>query len=318
MTAPQRPMTAREWGLMLFLSLLWGGSFFFVGVAVKALPPFTIVAARVSIAALLLWASAGVTGLSPRAIAQEAPALALLGLLNNAIPFLLIVSGQTKIASGLAAILNAATPIFTVLLAHFVTSTERLTWTRFAGASAGLFGVASMLGGANFAVAGALWPQFAVLAAAVFYACGSLYGRRFRGRGLAPIEIATGQVTAAAIFLTPLAVWGDHPWSLPPPGLAATASILAIGAFSTALAYVVYFRILAGAGATNVVLVTLLAPVTAILLGAVILGERLESRHFLGFALIAVGLALIDGRPLRRFVRLCDGSVNFLKKGLTG
>ena len=138
MAAIQRPMTPTEWGLLLFLSLLWGGSFFFVGVAVKALPPFTIVASRVCIAALVLWTTAGLTGVSAQAIARNAPALALLGLINNAIPFLLIVSGQTRIASGLAAILNAATPIFTVLLAHFVTTTERLTWLRFAGAALGL------------------------------------------------------------------------------------------------------------------------------------------------------------------------------------
>ena len=300
MSTPQRPMTALEWGLLLFLSLLWGGSFFFVGVAVKALPPFTIVAARVSIAAILLWATAGLTGLSARAVAREAPSLALLGLINNAIPFVLIVSGQTKIASGLAAILNASTPIFTVIFAHFVTTTERLTWTRAAGAAAGLLGVATMLGGADYASTGTLWPQLAVLGAAISYACGSLYGRRFGARGLAPIEIATGQATAAAVFLAPLALLVDHPWSLPAPGLAAVASVLAIGSLSTALAYVVYFRILAGAGATNVVLVTLLAPVSSIALGAVVLGERLEGRHFLGFALIAVGLALIDGRLLRR------------------
>lgn len=302
MTAVQRPMTVHEWGLLIFLSVLWGGSFFFVGVAVKALPPFTIVAARVTVAALILWVSSGATGLSASSLLRQAPALALLGLINNAIPFVLIVSGQTRIASGFAAILNAATPIFTVILAHFTTTTEPMTWSRFAGAVLGLIGVAAMLAG-DLAAPGGLWPEFAVLGAAACYACGSLYGRRFRGLGLAPIDIATGQVTAAALFLAPVALFVDRPWTLPSPGLAATASIMAIGALSTALAYVVYFRILAGAGATNVVLVTLLAPVTSILLGVSVLGERLQSRHFLGFALIAAGLALIDGRPIKAFAR---------------
>ncbi len=301
MSPPQRPMTPREWGLLLFLSFLWGGSFFFVGVAVKTLPPLTIVAARVSIATLILWATAGVTGAKPRAIFREAPALALLGLLNNAIPFVLIVSGQTRIASGLAAILNAATPIFTVILAHFVTTTERLTWTRFAGAALGLAGVAAMIGWDYGSARTPLWAELAIVGAAASYACASLYGRRFRARGLAPIDVATGQVTAATLILLPLACVVDRPWLLPLPGGNAMAALLAIGALSTALAYVVYFRILAGAGATNVVLVTLLAPATSILLGALVLGERLETRHLFGFALIAAGLALIDGRWSRLF-----------------
>jgi drug/metabolite transporter (DMT)-like permease len=296
MPTAQRPMTVSEWGLLLFLSLLWGGSFFFVGVAVKALPPFTIVAARVGIAAVLLWSTARWTGMSPRAAIRHAPALALLGLLNNALPFVLIVRGQTRLASGLAAILNASTPIFTVVLAHFVTTTERLTWPRLGGAALGLAGVAAMMGSDFLGAKSALWAELAVLSAAVSYACASLYGRGFRARGLAPIDIATGQVTAAALVLLPVAALIDRPWALSMPGLAPIAAILAIGAFSTALAYVVYFRILAGAGATNVVLVTLLAPVTSILLGALALGEHLETRHFLGLALIAGGLALIDGR----------------------
>jgi drug/metabolite transporter (DMT)-like permease len=299
MIVAQRPMNAQEWGLLLFLSLLWGGSFFFVGVAVKALPPFTIVASRVGIAAVLLWSTARLTGLSPRAVVRHAPSLALLGLLNNAAPFVLIVWGQTRLASGLAAILNASTPIFTVILAHFVTTTERLTWSRFCGAALGLAGVAAMMGGDYLGAKSTLWAEIAVLGAAVAYACASLYARGFRARGLAPIDIATGQVTAAALMLLPLALFVDRPWTLPAPGLAPLSALLAIGAFSTALAYVVYFRILAGAGATNVVLVTLLAPVTSIFLGALALGERLEPRHFLGLALIAGGLALIDGRVWR-------------------
>ena len=138
-----------------------------------------------------------------------------------------------------------------------------------------------------------------MLGAAVCYAVGSIYGRRFRGLGLQPIDIATGQISAAFLILAPLALVVDAPWTLPAPGLPAIASLIAIGSASTALAYVVYFRILAGAGATNVVLVTLLAPVTSVVLGALVLGETLSLRHIYGFGLIAAGLALIDGRLLR-------------------
>ena len=273
-------MTPFEWGLLLFLSLLWGGSFFFVGVAVKELPPLT--------------------GLSPRRVLANAPSLALMGLINNAIPFVLIVSGQTRLASGVASILNAATPIFTVIAAHFLTQNEKLTKPRLAGALCGLIGVAAMMG-ADFwrGLTADLPAELAVLGAAASYALASLYGRRFRGLGLAPIDVATGQITAASFMLLPIALAVDRPWSLPTPSWAAISAVVAIAAFSTALAYIVYFRILAGAGATNVVLVTLLAPATSILLGALVLGERLAPRHLMGLAAIAVGLALIDGRRLR-------------------
>ncbi len=294
---PQRAMTAGEWGLLLLLSLLWGGSFFFIGVAVKELPPLTIVAARVSLAAALLWLTAPLTGLSPGRIRADAPALAILGLINNAIPFTLIVWGQTHLASGLASILNATTPVLTVIAAHFLTASERLTARRLAGALCGLLGVAWMIGpDLAGGLADHLAAEFAALGAALSYAFASIFARRFRGLGLAPIDVAGGQVAASSLMLIPVAIVVDRPWDLPTPSLAAIAAVIAIASLSTALAYIVYFRILAGAGATNVVLVTLLAPATSILLGAAILGERLAARHFAGLALIAVGLAFIDGR----------------------
>ena len=187
---------------------------------------------------------------------------------------------------------------------HFVTKTERLTWPKLLGAALGLAGVAAMMGGDYLRAQAPVWAELAVLGAAASYACASIYGRRFRARGLAPIDVATGQATAATLYLLPLALFVDRPWTLPAPGFAPIAALLALGALSTALAYVVYFRILAGAGATNVVLVTLLAPVTSILLGAFVLGERLGPRHFLGLALIAVGLVLIDGRIAKSAGRL--------------
>jgi len=299
--SPTRAMTATEWALLLILSLFWGGSFFFVGVAVKQLPPLTIVALRVSIAAAILLLSAPLTGLAmPRSRAAWS-ALMRLALVNNVAPFCLIVWGQTHLASGLAAILNATTPLFTVFAAHALTRDERLTPQRLAGALCGLVGVAAMIGpqaiaegfGSNIAA------ELAILAAAASYAIGSIYGRRFRAMGLAPIAVTAGQVTAASFVLAPLALVVDRPWSLPAPGLDAVAAVVALASISTALAYILYFRILAGAGATNVVLVTLLAPVSSIMLGAIFLDERLATRHFIGLSLIALGLAFIDGRLFR-------------------
>jgi drug/metabolite transporter (DMT)-like permease len=290
-------MTATEWGLLLLLSLLWGGSFFFVEVAVKALPPFMIVAARVSIAATLLWLAAPLTGVSAARLGRQAPALILLALINNVAPFSLLVWIQTHLASGLVSILNATTPVFTVVVAHLFTVEEKLDPRRLAGALVGLAGVAAMIGPALLGgFADHLVAELAALLAALSYAAASVFARRFRRLGLTPIDVATGQVTASSLVLLPLALLADAPWWLPAPGGATIAAVVAIGALSTALAYVIYFRILAGAGATNVVLVTLLAPATAILLGAAVLGESLAARDFVGLGLIALGLAVIDGR----------------------
>ena len=307
MAAAQRPMTSYEWGLLALLSLLWGGSFFFVGVAVKEIPPLTLVALRVGLAAGLLWASAPLLGVSPPRTAKAACALAILGLGNNALPFALIAWGQTQLPSGLASILNAATPLFTVLAAHVLTAEEKLSGLKLAGTMAGIAGVAALVGpDLLFGASKRFWAEFAVLAAALSYALSAIFGRRMRTLGLKPIDVAAGQATAAAIILVPIALVLDRPWTLPFPSAGAAASIVAIAALSTALAYVVYFRILAGAGATNVLLVTLLVPATSVLLGALFLHERLIARQFAGFAAIALGLALIDGRLPRRLAQLFE------------
>jgi drug/metabolite transporter (DMT)-like permease len=294
-------MGAREWAMLIALSVLWGGSFFFVGVAVREVPPLSLVLARVGIAALALWAVLAVSGARMPVVPRLWAAFLGMGLLNNALPFALIVWGQQHIASGLAAILNATTPLFTVLVAHLLTADERLTPAKAAGVAMGLLGVAVMLGtellgGLGLGVA----AQLACLTAALSYALAGVFGRRFRRMGVPPLASAAGQVTASSLILLPLALMVEQPWALAVPGAASWAAVLGLGLLSTALAYVLYFRILAVAGATNLALVTFLVPVSAILLGAVVLGERLETRHFGGMALIGAGLALMDGRLLRR------------------
>lgn len=308
----QRAMAPREWGLLAVLSLLWGGSFFFIGVAVKELPPLTLVALRVGLAAVLLWTFAPILGVRPPQSANALVALAILGFANNALPFALIAWGQTRLPSGLAAILNAATPLFSVVAAHFLTAEEKLTGAKLLGAAAGFAGVLWLIGPNLATGAGAdLWAELAVLGAALSYALAAIYGRGIRSLGMKPIDVAAGQATAATLFLAPLALIIDRPWALPMPSAAAAASVLAIASLSTALAYVVFFRILAGAGATNVVLVTLLVPVTSVILGALFLHERLVARQFLGFALVALGLVFIDGRLPRALIarmRSADGA----------
>jgi drug/metabolite transporter (DMT)-like permease len=288
-------MSAVDWVTLVTLSVLWGGSFFFAKIAVGELPPLTVALGRVAIAAALLIVLARATGV---ALPDRRGPFIVMGLLNNALPFSLIFWGQTHIASGLAAILNATTPLFTVLVAHFATADEKLNVARLAGVAAGFAGVVVMLGPDLLRDLGAaVAAQLACLGAAISYAFAGIYGRRFRGEPA--LRVAAGQLIASSAMLAPLVIVLDRPWQLAPPGANAWGALVALATLSTALGYLLYFRILARAGATNVLLVTFLIPASAILLGTLLLGEALAMRHLVGMAAIAVGLAAIDGRPLK-------------------
>jgi drug/metabolite transporter (DMT)-like permease len=214
----------------------------------------------------------------------------------------LIVWGQHHIASGLASILNATTPLFTVLVAHVLTPDEKLTPLKGAGVVVGFAGAAVMIGpGALGGLGGSVLAQLAGVAAALLYAFAGIFGRRFKRMGIAPLATAAGQVSASTILLLPVMLLVERPWTLAMPRAATWSAVAGIGLISTALGYVLYFRILAAAGATNLLLVTFLIPLSAIplsaiLLGALVLGEMLLPRHFLGMALIGLGLLFIDGR----------------------
>lgn len=299
MKTVNRSMGRVEWLLLIILSILWGGSFFFIGVAVKGLPPFTIVVLRVGFAAIALNLFVLARGLRmPRGKTLLLAYLSM-GLLNNVIPFSLIVWGQTHIASGLASVLNATTPFFTIIVAHFLTQDEKMSKERLIGVLIGFVGVVFIIGPEALTDFGTnVFAQLAVLVAAISYAFAGVFGRRFQRLGSAPLLTATGQVTASTVVLLPLALVIDQPWRLPMPSWQVWGAILGLALFSTALAYLIYFRILSTAGATNLLLVTFLIPVSAILLGTLILGEQLEAKHFAGMAFLAVGLAVIDGRIL--------------------
>ncbi len=293
-----------EWVLLIILSIFWGGSFFFVEVALTELPPLTIVLGRVGFAALALILLVYVIGLRMPLDFRLWRAFFVMGALNNMIPFSLIVWGQTQIASGLAAILNAATPLFTVVLAHFLTNDEKMTAYKLVGVLLGLVGVTVMIGGEFLGGLGLhVMAQLAVLGAAISYAFAAIFGRRFEGTP--PLVTAAGQVSATTVLMLPIVLFVDQPWNLPVPSATAWGTIAGLALLSTAAAYLIYFRILATAGATNLLLVTFLIPLSAILLGVTILGERLEPKHFVGMALIGLGLAVIDGRPIA-FLRRPD------------
>jgi drug/metabolite transporter (DMT)-like permease len=293
-------MTTRNWLTLGFLSLIWGSSFLFIEVALTELPPFTIVALRVAIAAVALFGVSTMLGIEwPRKAVQWRD-LAIMGLINNAIPFSLVVFAQKEITSSLASILNATTPIFAVLLAHFFTANEKITGTRAVGIAAGFVGAVIMLGG-NGALAGSAAAQVAALAAALCYAISTIFGRRLKG--INPIVISAVSLSSAAVVIVPLSLTLETPWVLEMPSLKVSATVLTFALLSTAGAYIIFFRLLGQIGATNVSLVTLLVPVGAILQGAFFLGESLSWREIEGMAFVALGLIAIDGRVWRKIAR---------------
>lgn len=293
-------MPAREWSLLFMLSILWGGSFFFAKVALAELAPLTVVFCRVALAALALNLVLLATG--QKLFHRGAPlrSYAAMGLLNNLVPFGLIFWGQTEIESGLASILNATTPLFTLLVAHFIARDQRIAGLEVGALVTGLGGVAVLVGPGAIGSGPGTAGQIACLGAAFSYAFAGVYGKRFAATGVSPLEAATGQVTLSTMLILPIMLIVDRPWMLPAlPGPATGGALAGLALLSTALAYVLYFRILAAAGPTNLLLVTFMIPVTAILLGALVLGERLAPRHFAGMVLIGLSLAAIDGRLLR-------------------
>jgi drug/metabolite transporter (DMT)-like permease len=299
-TPINRMMTPAEWALLITLALLWGGSYFYIAVAVRVLPPFTIVAFRVTVAGALLYLAVRATGHAMPRDGASWRAYFVMGFLNNVVPFSLIAWAQSHVESGLAAILNATTPLFAVVLAHYLTGDERMTKGSIAGIVIGFSGVVVMIGpDALNGLSTDLMAELALLAASVFYALSPIYARRFGRAGHAPIVSAAGQFASSAAMMVPLALFIDRPWTLPLPGVDVWAALIALATLSSAVAYIIYYRVLKTAGAVNLMLVTFLVPVSAILLGAVILHERLALADFAGMALIGLGLAAIDGRPLR-------------------
>ena len=292
-------MNRREWAMLVTLSVLWGGSFFFAEIALESLPPLTIVTLRVGLAAITLWLVVLALKLP---IPNSTPiwiAFLTMGLLNNVLPFSLIVWGQSQISSGLAAILNATAPLFGVIVAGILLRDESATPLKIMGVVVGFAGVIVMMDLSSIATS-SLLAQLAILAAALSYACASVYGRRFKATGLNPILVAAGQVTGSTLLLLPIALWvdGNNPYANVPTQV--WAAIISLAVFSTAAAYILYFKLLASAGATNILLVTLLVPVSAILLGWLFLEESLQTPHIIGMAMIALGLSAIDGRLWRR------------------
>jgi drug/metabolite transporter (DMT)-like permease len=292
-------MDKSDWAILVTLALIWGGAFFFIGVAVRHVPPLTYVWLRLTIAAAAMWLFLKFKGEKLGLPRQVWGSILLLALLNNALPFTLFGWGQTHIASGLASILNATTPIWGVVVAHFLTSDERMTPRKIVGVLLGFGGVATMIGPTLLSnIGNDALAQLACVTASLSYALAAVWARRFKRMGLSPMSVTTGQLTAGAAMMLPLAVFVDRPWEHAVPPLSAWGAIVALALLCTAFGYVMYFRLIDSAGATNALLVTLLVPPTAILLGSLFLGEQLAPQDFAGLLLIGLGLAAIDGRLL--------------------
>ncbi len=300
MTTSDQRIDARDWSLLGVLSVLWGGSFFFTGVSLQELPPLTVVFLRVALAAIILLPVLWVYRTRfPESLSGWKPFFAL-ALLNNVLPFSLIVVGQTYIPSGLASVLNATTPLFTVLVMA-AAGDEKLYPRRVAGVIVGLIGVIVLHGQSLDFEAGQSVGILLCLAAAFFYGLAALYARR-KLLDSPPLATAAFQLTASSLVMAVVAAAVERPWHLPLPGVATWLAIVGSAALSTALAYIIFFRILRRAGSTNVMLVTLLIPVTAILLGVLVLGETISLREIVGTVVIGSALLIIDGRVFQ-FVR---------------
>ena len=282
-------MNARQFLILLVLGLIWGASFLFIKVAVVTIPPFTVAFGRTALAALTLYVVLRYRGLKLGSWGHLWGAFLILGLFNGTVPYTLITWAEIHIDSGLAAILNALMPLFTVLLAHFFTQDEKLNWMKVIGILLGFLGILALIGPAVLKGLGThVIAQLAVVGAALCYALAAIYGRRLKA--VPPLVSATGQLIGAALLTMPVSFIIDKPWEL-------SVTLLSLGALAclsllgTALAYILYYYLLARIGATNVSLVTYLLPITGVFWGALLLGERLHWSAFLALALILAGIA---------------------------
>lgn len=294
-------MTPVEWVLLFILGAVWGGTFFFNAIAIPEIPPLVVIFFRVAIASVILWGFVFAGGIEVPRDATSWIDLVIMAALNSALPFFLIAWGQVHIASGLASIMIGTTPLFAVVAAHFMTSDEKMSPGKVLGVLAGLLGVVVLIGPQFLGDIGKdLMGQLSVLGAAVCYAVSAIYGRRFSRRETPPMMVATGQITMAALLLLPFTLIIDRPWELAIPSMQAWGAVLSLAVLSTSFAYLIFFRILARAGAINILLVNFLVPVSALLLGIFVLGEQLALEQVIGMGFIVVGLLLIDGRILSR------------------
>lgn len=296
---PVTAMPLSVWAALILLGLVWGSSFFFGRVIMLEMPVITANFFRVMPAAVVLWLAIAMLRLPLLSGSGVLVSIIVMGLFNNVIPFSLILFGQKEIGSGLASIINAMTPIWTLLIANAFTEDEKLTRRKIVGVGLGFAGVALLLGSnIGDGLSASLLAQLSVLGASVSYGVSAVYGKRFRGQPV--IAVAASQLTASSCMIGLLALLIDQPWNLAVPSAPVIWSLAGISLLCTAFAYFLFFNILSKAGATNASLVTLLVPPSAILLGWLFLGETLSPVQMLAILVIGAGLLVQDGRIFTR------------------
>ncbi|ASP21959.1 putative DMT superfamily transporter inner membrane protein [Antarctobacter heliothermus] len=299
----QTSLSPRAWIELILLSLIWGGSFLAIRTALDEIGPLTSVLFRTGIAAAVLWPLILLRGIPLPKGRRVWISLFAMGLLNNAIPFSLMAWGQLHIPTGLTSILNATTAIFGVVVAAMVFADERLTPRKALGVGLGFAGVVTAIGpSALLTLDLTSTAQLAVIAGTLSYACAGAWARVRLG-GLAPLSAAAGMLTCSTVIMLPVTLLAEGAPSLA-LAPATWVGILYYALIATALAYLLYYRVLAMAGSGNLLLVTLLIPPTAIFLGAMVRGEELHSGAYAGLALLALGLSVLDGRLYTRKVRV--------------
>ncbi|EJJ29462.1 DMT(drug/metabolite transporter) superfamily permease [Rhizobium sp. CF142] len=290
----------RELALLLALSTLWGASYTFIKIGVETIPPVTLVAARTLIAGALLLAIIHWRGLRLPRDRKTWAYFLFQACLNSVLPFTLIAWAERTTDAGLAAILNSTTPIFAFLITALVTRHEALTGRKLFGVSAGLVGTALVIGvGALGSIGQALWAQLAIVAATICYAGAAVFGRNFRG--LDPMLPAAGSLLSGAAILIPTSIVIDHPWTSQ-PSLHSVLALLALSVFSTALAFVIYFRLMQTLGSIAATAQAYLRVPIGVAIGVVFLGETLSSMAGLGLACVMAGVIAMT-LPARMQVR---------------
>ncbi len=289
-------MSSANLFLLFLLATLWGPSFLFIKVAVAEIPPLTMVTVRVGLAALLLYLFLRFRGGRLPGLGGLWLHFAALGLLAHAIPFTLISWGEIYVDSAVAAILNGTTPLFTILIAHYALAEERMSWSKVGGMLLGFQGLLFLVwptiaSGFQASTGGIL----AVTLASFSYGLAMVYARKFL-RTLPSLVAPTTQLILATIYMIPLALYFEHPFSLSWPSLPAVGSLVALAVIGTALAFVVYYRIIEVAGATYLSMVTYLLPVFGVILGVLILNEQLTWNAYVGCGLILSGVVVVNGR----------------------
>lgn len=294
-------MSAGQWLTLCIIALFWGGAFFFVSVAIKDFPPMTLGAVRILIGGALMLAILYATGKRLPWTGQAWKWFTIVAIVNSVAPLYLLAWAQSTISGGLTAIITALTPLMVLFIAHLMTDDEKLKSGRLLGTAIGFGGVALMIGlDANTRIDIAIAAQLAAVLASFFFALGTVLARRFRALEIEPLTASTGFILMSGIIFLVLAIILERPWTLPAPGAPAIAAAVAAGVLSTALGQFMFFRLLSQTGANNISLVAVLTPVSAILLGALFLGEVLQLNHIAGMVTVVLGLALVDGRPIRR------------------